>query len=31
MRQGRLCDAELIAGAREVAVPRDRLEVAKLT
>ena len=31
VRQGRLRDAQLVGGAREMAVPRDRLEVAKLT
>jgi hypothetical protein len=31
MRQRRLRDAQLVGGAGEVAVPRDRLEVAELT
>ena len=30
VRQGRLRDAQLVGGAREMAVPRDRLEVAEL-
>jgi hypothetical protein len=31
MRQRRLRDAQLVGSSREVAVPRDRLEVAELT
>jgi hypothetical protein len=30
MRQRRLRDAQLVGGTREVAVARDRLEVAEL-
>jgi hypothetical protein len=30
VRQGRLRDAQLVGGAREVTVPLDRLEVAEL-